>query len=456
MIIWQPGQQINNGRFIIQGKPLGSGGFGTTYKALEPSTGKLYAIKTLNQQMQLREDFAEQQVKFINEALTIKGFDHQHILKVYEVIQAGELFGVVMEYIDGVTLFQYIRQRGQLTESEALLYIDQIGQALEYVHAKGSLHRDIKPQNILLRQNKQEAVLIDFGLTRSMATKSMTASLTEGYAPIEQYRRKGSFGPHTDVYALAATLYYLLTADGLNQEGEFSPVPAQNRKYDDEPLPAPRHYNSGISQRVNDAILAGMEIEPENRTPTVLKFRENLGLVVQQPINFDIQQPINVETFHGTSLQTSNMDYRKLRDYLAQGKWKEADEETTRVMLAVAKREEESWLDDENIDNFPCEDLRTIDQLWVKHSKGKFGFSVQKRIYQGFGGTREYNSEIWRQFGDKVGWRKGGDWLYYKDITFDKKARRGHLPWGLCWGVGVGVGFFVVSSLASRLVDCNI
>jgi hypothetical protein len=173
---------------------------------------------------------------------------------------------------------------------------------------------------------------------------------------------------------------------------------------------------------VNDAILQGMEIEPENRTPTVLKFRENLGLVRTPP-----PHPLPASEEGGLK-SSCGMDYRKLRDFLAQGKWKEADAETGRVMLAVGKREKEGWLDNKSIDNFPCEDLRTIDQLWVKYSGGRFGFSVQKRIYQSLGGTRKFNSDIWEKFADKVGWRKGGNWLYYTDITFDKKAPEGHLP----------------------------
>ena len=129
------------------------------------------------------------------------------------------------------------------------------------------------------------------------------------------------------------------------------------------------------------------------------------------------------------------MDYRKLRDYLAQGEWKGADDETARVMLAVAKREKEGWLNERSIDNFPCEDLSIIDKLWVKYSDGKFGFSVQKRIWYGIGGTRN-EFERYEKFVDKVGWRKGGDWLYYLDITFDKKAPEGHLPMlkgNRCW-----------------------
>jgi hypothetical protein len=160
------------------------------------------------------------------------------------------------------------------------------------------------------------------------------------------------------------------------------------------------------------------------------------------------------------------MDYSKLRDLLKAGRWKEADEETFRVMLAVAKREKEGWLDTESIDNFPCADLRTIDQLWVKYSNGKFGFYVQKTIYQGLGGTRKYNSDIGEKFGDKVGWRKVGSWLYYKDITFDIKAPKGHLPvWGMGWwndhrwleGTSTSLGVPVEdSSIFCRIETCRL
>ena len=130
------------------------------------------------------------------------------------------------------------------------------------------------------------------------------------------------------------------------------------------------------------------------------------------------------------------VDYRKLRDLLAAGRWKEADLETERAMLKVARRESEGWLRYEDVENFSCQDLRTIDKLWVKYSNGNFGFSVQKQIYQSVGGTKEYDSKVWRKFGDKVGWRKGGQWLHYSELTFSKEHYRGHLPmapWVL-WG----------------------
>jgi hypothetical protein len=129
-------------------------------------------------------------------------------------------------------------------------------------------------------------------------------------------------------------------------------------------------------------------------------------------------------------------------------------------MLQVANRTNEGWLRVEDIDNFPCEDLRTIDRLWVQYSNGRFGFSVQAKIYRSLGGTREYNEKIWNAFGDRVGWRVNDSWIYYRNVTFDRKASKGHLPafpmrngfgWWRVWFGGLGF-----SSLASRLVKCNL
>jgi uncharacterized caspase-like protein len=151
------------------------------------------------------------------------------------------------------------------------------------------------------------------------------------------------------------------------------------------------------------------------------------------------------------------VDYTNLRDLLATEKWQEADEETAKKMLEVAGKIKERWLIIEDIERFPCEDLRTIDRLWVKYSNGCFGFSVQKRIYESLGGTRLYDEKIWEAFGDRVGWRVNGNWLYYYYIyeKSHKSTPGGHLPWGVWEGKWRCLGG-CISSLASRLVKCNI
>ena len=127
--------------------------------------------------------------------------------------------------------------------------------------------------------------------------------------------------------------------------------------------------------------------------------------------------------------KVTGVDYTPLRDLLAAGEWKEADQETATVMARAVGRESQGGLDEEDMDNFPCEDLRIINQLWLRYSGDKFGFSVQKEIYESLGGTREYNEEVWNKFGDRVGWRKEEQWLSYSDLTFDLEADQAHLPY---------------------------
>jgi serine/threonine protein kinase len=307
--------------------------------------------------------------------------------------------------------------------------------------------------------------LIDFGIARQVTApgklRTNSNSGTECYAPIELLEKRAQIGASTDVYSLAATLYVMLT-------GEL-PFPSQFRKQN-IPLTPPKQHKSQISDRVNAAIMKGMELEPQNRPQSV---QEWLDLLVPKPVvlpspkvspqpaqkSFETPpKPVHPETAGVVS--AVGMDYINLRNLLAAKKWQEADEETLRVMVKVAGREKAGWLDTESIDNFPCEDLRTIDQLWVKYSNGRFGFSVQKRIYQSLGGTSKYDEKVWERFGDRVGWRKKTNWFErewlfpYSTLTFSEKAPEAHLPTLVFWG-GLSWGW-MFSSLASRLVKCNI
>ena len=168
----------------------------------------------------------------------------------------------------------------------------------------------------------------------------------------------------------------------------------------------------------------------------------------------ELGKELELETYKGQETQergqkknqvslvsAKGVDYRKLHDLLKAKKWKEADEETDRVILKVVRRELEGWLRYEDAQNFSCQDLGMIDKLWAEYSNGEFGISVQEQIYQNLGGTKEYNLEVWKKFGDKVGWRQKGEWLNYTELTSLEEHYSGHLPVAPFWG-GVGVWFF--------------
>jgi serine/threonine protein kinase len=120
-------------------------------------------------------------------------------------------------------------------------------------------------------------------------------------------------------------------------------------------------------------------------------------------------------------------NYMRLRDLLAKGRWQEADKETTKQMLNVGKRKNQGWLNADALNNFPSKDLKIIDQLWVKYSKGKFGFSVQRKIWLKCGGKVNYDTE--EKLAYRLGWIKDGKWIEYQNLTFDpRRAARGHFP----------------------------
>lgn len=160
------------------------------------------------------------------------------------------------------------------------------------------------------------------------------------------------------------------------------------------------------------------------------------------------------------------IDYTRLRDLLKAQDWQAADQETYEVMIRAVGKQSGNWFISDELLNFPCADLLTIDQLWVKYSQGRFGFSVQKQIYVECGGKLDgkYPGDtIWRKFGDKVGWRVNGSWIYYRDVTFSTSAPQGHLPFGGelgWWGVSRRYasvrGWALFVSLFSRIQTCKV
>ena len=312
--------------------------------------------------------------------------------------------------------------------------IRQIAEALSDVHQAGLVHRDAHPDNIMLRPNGQ-AVLIDFGLATELVPMVPTSKhwAHRDFAPWEQ-QIEASGQPMVDIYALAASLYYAVTGQ--------TPTPSVKRHFQNAALPPAKDF--GVKDWVSLAIEQGMESDPQKRPQSMQEWLTYL------------QEPPTIPSVSLQLKSAQGVDYTRLRDLLAAGMWREADQETNCVILKAARREVDGWLDMESMDNFPCDDLRTIDQLWVTYSEGRFCFSVQKKIWLEVGGKND--EKTIRKLGDYVGWHNEFCWLEYEDLTFNMQAPSGHLP-GL-----LGVSVFVFREdrrnlwmgIFSRLDNCNL
>ena len=279
------GTSLQGGKYKII-RVLGQGGFGITYEAEHVLLWKRVAVKEffvgdfcsrdktnghVTVATQKKKALVDKlRSKFIDEARSLSGLHHTGIVSVSDVFEENGTAYFVMDYIDGKSLSEIVREQGPLSEEHAVRYIKQVAAALQYVHANNYLHLDIKPGNIMIASN-DIPVLIDFGASKQYDEEAgeNTSTLlgkTPGYAPPEQMSNGvQKFLPATDIYSLGATLYKLLT--GITPPDSLLRISGEEV----EPLPA------CVSSAVQEAVTAAMELNKTKRPQAVASFVALLG-----------------------------------------------------------------------------------------------------------------------------------------------------------------------------------
>lgn len=273
---------IIDGKYKIIEK-LGSGGTSNVFKAERVSDGFIVAVKIVRDDV---EDIDEQEKAFRHEVEALSKMSHRNVRRILATGQWNGQLYMVTEYIDGRTLKEIIEQEGPLTQKRALDYTLQLVAGIEHAHLKNIIHRDIKPQNVLVSVDGT-AKLVDFGIarvlsqnTRTMGGKDVVGSVH--YISPEQAR--GSIvDSRTDIYSLGVVLYEMFTGQ-VPFKGQEAVSIAM--KHVNENPPEPREINPDITRGINDIILKCMEKEPNKRYQTASELREDLLTYVANPSGF--------------------------------------------------------------------------------------------------------------------------------------------------------------------------
>lgn len=287
-----PSGTVLNGRYIL-GRVLGQGGFGITYVAQDHKTGSLVAVKeyfpdTMAARTggpsvsaytgQREENFLYGKECFLNEAKTLAEFiGNPNIVRVHSYFEENNTAYFVMDYVQGTSLQDYLKQRGRLSWEETKHILEPVIGALASVHSRGVIHRDVTPDNIYIT-NDGTVKLLDFGAARySLGDKSRSLDvvLKHGYAPREQYSRHGRQGPYTDVYALGATFYYCLT-------GRLPPDSIDRQDEDEFILPS--SLGVKLPAKAEDALCKALAVSAQDRFQSMSEFYLALNEGDEEPV----------------------------------------------------------------------------------------------------------------------------------------------------------------------------
>ncbi len=279
-MIWQPGTLLSNGQYQIEEELSRRGGFGITYKAIHLKLGSIVVIKAPHEYRCIEPNYNDFVSCFEKEGRTLARLtekQHPNIVRVQNFFDEGKTPCMVMDYVPGETLDDRVKHQGAIPEEIVLPWIVTIAQALDRVHELGLVHRDANPANIIINL-ENEPILIDFGIALNIQPRATTTIAAfyghPTFAPLEQQLLLDSDNPNTlfhrdpriDIYCLAATLYYAIT--GQDPKGACAREMSISRKGKDSLIP-PKTIVPTISDRINHAILSAMEMDPNDRPPTM-------------------------------------------------------------------------------------------------------------------------------------------------------------------------------------------
>ena len=274
------------GRYTIK-SVLGQGGFGITYLGMDELYQRKVAIKEFFPQgivtrnteyedtvtvtfVEEKADYEKGKERFLKEARTMAKFSKDEgIVKVLDFFEINNTAYIVMEYLEGITLKQYLRENQRITSEELVRLLVPLIESLDEIHSQGMIHRDISPDNIMVLSDGR-IKLMDFGAARDytkFGEKTLSIVLKPGYAPPEQYQTHGIQGPWTDIYALCATMYKCITGE--------TPPDAIDRVIDDH-LKKISEFGITIPQQVESVIIKGMSVSAKDRYQDIKDFCEDL------------------------------------------------------------------------------------------------------------------------------------------------------------------------------------